>query len=425
MEKFERFLNKFLGPIANYMAQSKFFGSLAESFMRVTPITLGAAVLMIIGNFPNPAWSGAEGFLVTNGLAPHFDAVIGSTMGVISLYVVFNFAYTYANKSGYDPLSSGLIALASFFIIMPQKVASEEGVVKAYQELFTGGTGLFVAILTGAIVGKLYVFLNDKNFTIKMPDSVPSNVSKSLSPSLIAGVIFAVFFIIRLIFAKLPGGSVFYIIFGLIQQPLQTLTASPISIIVIFTIANLLWFFGIHPNMVYGVVYPMLVANVTANVQAYLAGEAMPFVAMSVVSMAVGNAFGGQGATYGFVISSFTAKSERYKSLRKLAAVPSIFNINEPIVLGAPRMLNPMFFFPMVFGPTIMWLVAWFMYNILSINYNPLIGMPWTTPSLITTFLQGGFQYMLIPLVLIPLNTLIWYPFFRVADNRALKEEQA
>ena len=79
----------------------------------------------------------------------------------------------------------------------------------------------------------------------------------------------------------------------------------------------------------------------------------------------------------------------------------------------------------MVFGPTIMGFVALFMYNILNINYNPLISMPWTTPSLVTTFLQGGFQYMLIPLVLIPLNILIWYPFFRVADKRALSEEQS
>lgn len=54
MDKLEIFLNKFLGPIANWMNKSKFFSALSEAFMRTTPVTLGAAVLMIIGNFPIP-----------------------------------------------------------------------------------------------------------------------------------------------------------------------------------------------------------------------------------------------------------------------------------------------------------------------------------------------------------------------------------
>ncbi|MFD2388146.1 hypothetical protein [Enterococcus rivorum] len=118
MEKLEAFLNKFLGPIANWMSNNKFFSALSEAFMRTTPVTLGAALLLIIGNFPIPAWFN---FVAESGLKVHFDAVIGGTINAISLFLVFNFAYVYAKNAKQNPLTAGLLALGSFLILMPQK----------------------------------------------------------------------------------------------------------------------------------------------------------------------------------------------------------------------------------------------------------------------------------------------------------------
>lgn len=440
MDKLEIFLNKFLGPIANWMNKSKFFSALSEAFMRTTPVTLGAAVLMIIGNFPIPAW---VAFVESSGLKVHFDSVIGATLNAISIFIVFNFAYVYAKKENYNPLSAGLLAVGSFFILMPQQVAvptletavtkfpSQEIVtgttnVEAFQTLYTGGTGLLVAIIVGYIVARLYVFLNKKNLVVKMPDSVPPNVAESLSPSLLAGAIFIFFFIIRLLFSFTPFGSVFAFVFGSIQAPLQALTGSPITIIIIFTIANMLWFFGIHPNMVYGVVMPMLLANSVANMNAFREGQPLPFLLATVIAQVCGNGFGGQGSTYGLVIAMFTAKSERYKQLLKLAGPPSIFNVNEPLVFGAPLMLNPIFFIPMAITPLIMGSTAWILVKLLNFTeLNPLISLPWTTPAPILMGLQGGWKYLIIFAVVFILNLIIWFPFFRIADNRAVDEERA
>lgn len=440
MKKLEDFLSKYIGPIANWMNQNKFFSALSEAFMRVTPVTLGAAFLMIIGNFPIPAW---VSFLETSGLKPHFDAVLGGTINIISVFVAFNFAYVYARNEKYNALSAGLLSVASFFILMPQRVAVpalEKAVtefpgnavvtamnnVEAYQSLYTGGTGLLVAILVGYLTAKMYCFLNKKNITIKMPDSVPSNVSESLSPAILSGIIFAVFFIIRVAFSYTPFESIFTFVFGLIQAPLQGVTSSPIAIILIFTVANLLWFFGIHPNMVYGVVMPVLMANGLANMNAFRDGQALPYLTAMVVAYVCGNAFGGQGSTYGLVISMLSAKSERYKQLLKLAGPPSIFNVNEPLVFGAPLMLNPVFFIPMVLSPLLMGGATWGMIKLLNFTeLNPLISMPFTTPAPILMGLQGGWKYLLIFVVAITINICLWFPFFRVADKQAVKDEQA
>lgn len=422
MEKLENFLSKYIGPVANYMAQSNFFGALSEAFMRTTPITLGVAFLMIIGNLPI---QGYEQLLIDMNLKVHFDAAIGATTGILSIIVTFNFAYIYAKRCNENALSSGLIAMVSFFLVMPQVIEGQDGVmVNAYNSLYTGGTGLFAAIIVAWISSVIYVALCRRHFTIKLPESVPTNVSESLAPSLIAMVILSMWFVIRVGLAFTPFENLFMIIFGILQQPLQALTSTPLSIIIIFTLANLLWFFGIHPNVVYGLVMPMIIANGATNITAYQQGETMPYLMMTVVLMAVGNGFGGQGGTYGFVFASFTAKSERYKSLRKLATIPAIFNINEPLIFGAPIMLNPTFFIPMVFSPLLMGCTAWLLTSILNVTYNPLIAMPWTTPTIVVAFLKGGVKFLIVMLAVAAVNFVLWYPFFKIADRQAYQEEQ-
>ncbi|MGF2144452.1 PTS sugar transporter subunit IIC [Vagococcus fluvialis] len=439
MENLEKFLNKFIGPIAQKMNNSKFFSALSEAFMRTTPITLGVAVLMIIGNFPIPQWIT---FLAETGLSTHFNAALGATINLLSVYVCFNFAYIYSKKREHDPLPAGLLAIASFFILMPQSIQTfsfespitefpaqttviASNNVEAFASQYTGGTGLFVAIITGFLTAVLYDFFIRKNLTIKMPSSVPTNVSESLSPSILSGLILIVFFSIRVVFSYTSFDNIFAFITTFIQMPLQVLTGSPIAIILIFTIANMLWFFGIHPNMVYGVVMPVLTANMLANMTAYQEHKELPFLAMAIISFICGNAFGGQGSTYGLAISMFTAKSERYKALFKLAGPPVIFNVNEPLVFGMPLMLNPTFFLPMVLSPLLMGGAAWGLLTILDFSkYNPLISLPWTTPAPIVMALKGGLPYLLIFIVVLIINVAVWFPFFKIADNKEYAKEQ-
>ncbi|MDR0921129.1 MAG: PTS transporter subunit EIIC [Lactobacillales bacterium] len=424
MDKLEKFLNKFLAPVAMFMNKSKFFSTLAEAFMQITPITLGAAVLMIVGNFPVPGW---KEHLEKIGLYAHFTAVQGATLNALSIFVAFNFAYIYAKKSEYNPLPAGLLSVASFFIVMPQILIINGNPIEAFQTTYTGGTGLLVAILVAYITSLLYVFFNRKNIVVKLPDSVPTNVTESLRPSILSGLIFIIFFLIRLAFAYIPflRGDIFTFISSLIQAPLQQLTANAGALIIIFTLANLLWFFGIHPNMIYGVVTPLFLANGLANQEAYAQNKALPFLLFSIISLVIGNGFGGQGSTYGLVIAMIRSKSQRYKELFKLCVVPSIFNINEPLVFGMPIMMNPLFFFPMVLSPALMGGTAILAYKLIDLSkFNPFIIMPWTTPSIIKMFLCGGVKLFLVGLVIIVVNYFLWLPFFKIADDREVKEEK-
>ncbi len=198
MKGLEIFLDKLLGPVANKMGQSKFFSALSEAFMRTTPITLGAAFLMLIGNFPIPAWIN---WLKSIGMDVHFTAVVGATFNALALYVAFNFAYVYVRKSGENGLTAGLLSMASFLLLAPQIMtvptlqsavakfpakATVTGIqsVEAFQTAQTGGPGLIVAIIVGFLTGVMFLFFKKKNLVVKLPSTVPPSVSESLNPTL-------------------------------------------------------------------------------------------------------------------------------------------------------------------------------------------------------------------------------------------------
>lgn len=439
MDKLEKFLNKFLAPIASYMNSNLFFSTLMETFMRLTPITLGGAVVLLIGNFPIEAW---VHFLAKTGISSHIIAAQNATMNALSLFIVFNFSFLYAKKKGWESLSAGLLGIASFLILMPQtytlfelakvpnKLPAIANVVStnelsAFSINYTGASGIIVAIIVGWCVGVLYSWFNKKNLVIKLPDSVPSNVSESLKPAILSGIILVLSTLIRLGMSEFFGENIFDLVEKLVQAPFQNIVSSPISLILFFMIANLLWFFGIHPNMIYGIVMPVMLANMVANQNAYTAGKSMPYITFAVVNMALSNAFGGQGSTIGLVIAMSRAKSDRFKQLFKLASVPSLFNINEPLIFGMPIILNPIFFLPMLLGPVLIGGVTVLLLKLLNFcELNPMISLPWTMPGIIVMFLQGGWKLLIVAFAVLVCSILIWWPFFKIADMQAYKSER-
>lgn len=446
MGNMEKFIDTVFGPIAKYMNKSPFFRSLTDSFIRMTPITLGASILMIIGFFPITAW---QTWIKAVGIYDDFIAVQNATINALGLFLAFTFAYCFVklNAPKYNPLVAGLLSLASFMIMIPQKFAlytvtgvgaqlPAKGTVQSIADLnafstdYIGASGIIVAIIIGYLVARIYIFLNDKHFVIHLPESVPSNVSESLSPTFIASTIMILMFVLRLVFKFVPFlsefGNIFTFITGIIQTPLQNVVGSPLSLILILSLANLFWYFGIHPQVVYSVITPIVIANSTANVVAYTSGKPIPYLLFAVVGVACATGFGGQGATIGLVISMMRAKSERYKEMFKLTSVPSLFNINEPLIFGMPIILNPVFFIPMAIGPLTMGLAAWGMTKVLDItSFNPTINFPWTTPALVTMFFSGGLMLLSIGIVCLLVSVIIWYPFFKVADKKAEEEEAA
>lgn len=420
MKKLEMMLQKFIGPVAKVMSENDTIQSVAEGFMRTGPVTFGVCIFVILGNLP---FTGYAEWLTSIGLKVHFDAISNASLNILGLYISFSVAYSFAKRKGSNALSCGILSLLSFLIIIPQTVAGVDGDITAFNITYLSGTGILVALIIAILVGHIFHFLSGKGLKFSMPEGVPPMVSESFEPIFISMIIVALAFIVRVAFGYTPFGNFLSFFDQTIGAFIIKIGLSLPTIFLLYFVANLLWFFGIHPNTVYSAFVPLQMTLIMTNMADLQAGRPLTYLTLTLVSMFA--SFGGNGNTIGLCLSMFSAKSERYKKMLKLAFVPNLFNINEPLIFGMPVMLNPVFFIPMVFCNVVMGLIGLFATQVFSFTYNPAMSLlPWTTPFFIKAFLAGGISLLVMVLILLVVNTVMYYPFFRIADKKACEEEQ-
>ncbi|WP_163654863.1 PTS sugar transporter subunit IIC [Listeria sp. PSOL-1] len=428
MQKLESFLSSKLLPLSQKLQQNKVLAALMEGFIRTSPITLGVALITIIGNFPFPGWIN---YLKSIGVYPHVEAITNGAMGVFSLYVVYSLAFSYAKQLETNERNSAIISLASFVMLMPQTIVTTamkdghavDSTIGALRLDFLGGQGLFIGMLIALLVTRFYAYLSKKNIMIKLPDSVPPMVTQSLAPVFGVTIIFVIMFVIRVLFGLTASGSVFQFFIDVINAPLNSLVASPLSIIIIVELLAVLWFFGIHNAVLQGPLGAISMTMVVTNISAFQKGQDLPYLIPSVIYTGM-YAAGFMGFVAFFMIRS---KSAKMKQLGKLSLVPSIFNINEPVMFGMPIILNPIFFIPQVFTQLIAGFVTWALATtILPISLNPTMSLlPWTTPTFIKMPFAGGLNYTILLVICMLISIVMWYPFVKIADKREYELELA
>lgn len=402
--------------------KNKTMQAVTGGMMGTLPITIGVAIFAILGNLPIAAW---QKILVDTGLGNHMLDIINATFNITAIYISVAIAYVYANKEKQSGLTAALLSLASFISFMPQTIKFDDKVVNALDAAFLGSQGIFVAIIVGIVIAKLYCALmsNDK-LRIKLPDSVPSMVSDSLSPTFVSIIIFTIVFTTRYAISFTSFENIFNFISTIITKPVMNVGLTMWAPLIIFTFMNLCWFFGIHPSPIFGVYVPLIMTAAAANVGAMNAGTPLaelPYYTFMIMAIAV--YIGGNGNTLGLAIDMMLfSKSERYKALGKICIIPNIFNINEPLIFGTPIVLNPIYFVPMVLSSTVGAIIG-FIFIKMGAVINPAVNSPWVVPSFIAAFLSGGFMLAIMVVCIIIAQAILYLPFFKMSDNSALKEE--
>lgn len=421
MNHLQNFLESHLGPLAEKLNKSDLIKTISMGMMSTMPITIGVAILAILVYFPVSAW---QAFLQNAGLYEAGVEALTVTLNMLAPYEVIALARAYAKIRKTSVINSVIVALGTFFILVPLNViAGDYSNSYTISTTYLGSNGIFLAMIIGILIPFIYSHLM-KHVGIKLPDTIPPMVTDSLSPSFAAMIIFGGAFLVRWGFSLTSFGNLFDFFNSVIAAPVMKLGASVPALLIAYTFANLLWFFGIHPSAILSAYGAAIGIALAGNVQAYMSGEALPYLSYQLIYTCLD--IGGSGILIGLSLSMLSAKSERYKALKNLGFIPSIFNISEPIMFGFPVVMNPTFFIPMLLSVPLCGGVAWLLTSLgLGSGLNPAISMPWIMPKPITGLLQGGFGFLVLVLVVIAVSTLLYYPFFRIADNEALKEEQA
>lgn len=119
------------------------------------------------------------------------------------------------------------------------------------------------------------------------------------------------------------------------------------------------------------------------------------------------------------------SKSAQCKQLGKLAILPAVFNINEPITFGTPIVMNPFMALPFIITPMLSGLILYFA---IATGIVPPFGgvmVPWTTPPIISGLLVGGVRTAILQFLVLVMSFFIYLPFFKKLDAMNYKNEQA
>lgn len=430
MEKMQQLLEKVMPGFMKF-ATSKPITALKDGFILTMPLTLLGSIFMLIAAFPIPGWENFMAGIFGQSWSDPLWHVVGATFDIIALVAVFGIAYSYVKSDGIEGTTAGILGIVSFLILTNSFVITEAGekIGGVIPKSWTNGQGMVAAIIVGLFVGFIYSWFMRKDIRIKMPESVPPGVANAFS-SLIPGfVIITLSMIVYVICDIAKSMSMTEIIYQVIQIPLQSLSDSFIGVIVIVLLISLFWWFGLHgPNIVMGVMAPILTANALANQAvldsgaALVVGENASIVTAQFIDIFV--KFGGTSITLGLIIASLmVAKSSQMTQLSKMSLIPGLFNINEPVIFGLPIIFNPIMLLPFILVPV---LAAVITYGAISIGFMEPFGavqVPWTTPPVISGFLLSGWQGAVTQIGLLAMSVVVYLPFVKAQDKICIKEE--
>jgi len=413
MNRVMSFMESKIMPPLFKMASNKYLLAIRDAFTSTLAIVLIGSMFLLIGNFPNESWA--------TFIAPYAQMLSipnTLTLGLIALYMSFAIGYALANAVKLQPLVNG-VATVAIFLIMINPLTDDGAISLAY----LGSQGIFCAILAGITTVFLNYQFTKRGLLIKMPESVPPIISAAFEMLISLSIIVVLVWVIRIVLGvNIPE------LISLLISPLAVAADSPFAAMLESLVSRTLWFAGIHGGSIIafngGALYPFALANIEANAAAVAAGTAIPYIITPSFE-----SFYQDSSVSAFaicIITAFICKSSHLKEIGKLATVPAVFGVTEPLWFGLPVVLNPIMLIPFLFVNTFNLVTTWCLmyFNIIGRTY---VTLHWALPGFLGSYLSSGGNILNLIwwILLMIINCAIYYPFIKMYDKQKVIEEQS
>lgn len=421
LKKIESF---FMG-LAEKIGKNKYLIAVRDGFLLSMPLLIVGSFFLLFANFPIPGWTEFWAKIFGEDWTMYLEKPTNATFSIMAILAVIGIGYSFAEQMKVDKIFGAAISLVCWFMLMPYEIVSEEATVTGIPLGWVGAKGIFIGIICAFLAVHIYSWVDRKGWVIKMPEGVPPTVGKSFAALIPAGVAITTFFIINTIFGMTSYGNAFSFVYGILQAPLLRLGNTLGAMVTAYIFLHFFWFFGVNGGSVVGAVFNPILQTLSAeNLSALQNGTQLPNI-ISQQFQDLFATFGGAGSTLSLLIAMlFICKSKRIKELGKLAFIPGLFGINEPIVFGLPIVLNPVLLIPFVLVPTMNIIIAYVAMNIGLVPFCSGIAIPWTTPVIISGFLSTGWQGAVLQMILLVLGVFVYIPFIKIMDKQYLLDEQ-
>jgi len=410
-------------PFFEKLSRNIYLRAIRDGFIAGMPVILFSSIFILIAFVPN-SW----GFKWSDEVVAFLMKPYSYSMGILALLVAgttaksltdsVNRSMEKTNQINY--MSTLLAAIVGLLMLAADPI--ENGLATG----FLGTKGLLSAFLAAFVTVAIYKICVKNNVTIRMPDEVPPNISQVFKDVIPFTLSVVSLYALDLLARHFVGASVAESI-GKFFAPLFSAADGYLGITIIFGAFAFFWFVGIHgPSIVEPAIAAITYANAEVNLNLLQQGMHADKILTSGTQMFIVT-MGGTGATLVVpFMYMWLTKSKRNRAIGRASVVPTFFGVNEPILFGAPLVLNPIFFIPFIFAPIAnVWIFKFFIETLGMNSFTA--NLPWTTPAPLGLVLGTNFQVLsfILAALLIVVDVVIYYPFLKVYDEQILEEERS
>ena len=406
MKKLIDWMTNDFGPKASKFAKNPWIASIQDTMISIMPIILISSFITILSIFND---------FIPN--FPDFSFISNYSFGLASIFVAFLIPTFVLEKLKLNKYKrqAGAMGVASFIMMSVPSFDEAGNMVMEFSRLGSGG--MFVAIAAGLFTAFVMKIFSKKSLFKKgtvMPKFLVDSFD-SMAPTLV--LLFIGYILIYLL------GLDLYNLVNIALSPLVNIAQSFGGFVLIMFLMCFFYSFGLSPWLLTPIYYSVGLQAIAVNAENVAKG-------MDATLITTNEVFGGwiwlggTGCTLVLcVLYLVCAKSEKLKGMGKTTILPSIFNINEPIVFGTV-VFNPLLMIPMWICGLVIPAVTYITFSLGLVKIPSSVFQLWYVPIGIQTFLTNhDVRGLILLAVLLALSTIIYYPFFKAYDNQCLKEE--
>lgn len=429
MSRLVKWLEDYVLPIASRLGQERWLVALRDAFISLMPITIAGSLAVLIKSLITAAkvhlgWNTFA--FAMQPLVSISDLVWRGTFSLYACFFALALGYQLAKNFEGNRLAAAIVSLSSFSLSIANyaeiRLHGESVVVKnAFDISQFSTTGLFTAILFGSIGFLIYYACYKARFMLHLSTNMP-HAEQAAFDSLIPAMV-AIFSVggINYLFQAVTHDYFGDWLLTTIQMPLVKWGQGFGTVLLVTLLVQVFWFFGINGL---GILSPILdsiwLTAQNGNITAATSGKVPPYVWVR-GSFDVFAWFGGAGGTLMLIVAilAFSRRSD-YRTIAKIALAPGIFNIGEPILLGLPVVLNPVYLIPFLLTPVVN--VAFSYWVSVMGLVNPVqVAVPSIMPPIIGPFLACNYDWraIILSIVNMLIAFAIWSPFVIAADKIA------
>ncbi|MCD8819283.1 lactose/cellobiose PTS transporter subunit IIB [Mammaliicoccus sciuri] len=421
MNKIIKFIEK-MKPFFEKVASNPYLTAIRDGFVALMPVILFSSLFILVAYVPN-----VRGFHWPKNIETTIMKVYQFTMGMLALYMAGTVTKSLTDNKNLKLPKTNQINVISTFVAAESSllIVAMNPVKDGISIDMLGTKGLIASFIVAFVIPNIYKFFIGRNITIKMPPQVPGNIAQAFKDMIPFAASVGLFWIIDIAIRQIANGNLAQLA-TIILSPLFTAANGYLGFAIIFGFIAFFWFIGVHgPSVVGPAVIAIMYNNQVENLRLFREGQ-HAHIALTQSTQEFVALIGGTGATFLVpYIFIFLCKSKELKAVGKASFIPTTFAVNEPLLFGAPIILNPVFMIPFIVTPILnSWVLKLFVENLGMNGFMHFL--PWPTPGPIGIYMASNFaplSLLLIAVIMI-LDFVIWMPFIKAYDRIKVSEER-